>query len=126
MNKKVNIACAIAAIVFAVSAVKAETHSHGSFKADGSALVWNNDNKSWITPDKFWQNFTANRGGLTWQQSRHYPAYNQVKEHDTFLVEIDSGVCLMEFFHSRWRRANDVQRWDDKFNRYSGCDKVFE
>tara|TARA_B100001063_G_scaffold218143_1_gene221279 strand:+ start:986 stop:1114 length:129 start_codon:yes stop_codon:yes gene_type:complete len=41
------------------------------------------------------------------------------------MVEVDSGICLMEFYHDRWRRANDVRRWDDKFNQYSACKDVF-
>ncbi len=104
----------------------AESPSHGSFKTDGSAQVWHSDKNTWQTPEQFWLDFTEKNGGLTWQQSREYPPYNEVNEHDTFMVEIDSGICLMEFFHSRWRRANDVRRWDDKFNNYSGCEKVFE
>jgi hypothetical protein len=32
----------------------------------------------------------------------------------------------MALFHSRWRRANDVRRWDPKFNDYAGCPEVFE
>ena len=42
------------------------------------------------------------------------------------MVEVKSGLCLMEFFHTRWRRANDVRRWDDRFNEYAGCAKVFD
>jgi len=32
----------------------------------------------------------------------------------------------MEFIHERWRRANDVRRWDDAFNDYAGCPHVFD
>jgi hypothetical protein len=32
----------------------------------------------------------------------------------------------MQFFHQRWRRANDVQRWNDRFNDYAGCAHVFD
>ncbi len=126
MINKIKTTCVIAVLVLSSFSVSAETAQHGSFNTDGSVQVWNSEKSVWITPEQFWQNFTANRGGLTWQKSRDYPVYSKVNEHDTFLVELDSGVCLMEFFHGRWRRANDVQRWDDKFNSHSGCEKVFE
>lgn len=32
----------------------------------------------------------------------------------------------MEFFHNRWRRANDVRRWDPLFNEHGGCPDVFK
>ena len=38
----------------------------------------------------------------------------------------DLNRGLMYFFHRRWRRANDVWRWDPSFNRYSGCATVFD
>ena len=44
---------------------------------------------------------------------------------DSALVEVEQGSCLMEFFHNRWRRANDVRRWDDKMNTVAGCAYVF-
>ncbi|MEM7020091.1 MAG: hypothetical protein AAF512_22465, partial [Pseudomonadota bacterium] len=61
-----------------------------------------------------------------WGQGTEYPSYKDVSEFDTFIVELDSGACLMEFFHSRWRRAQDVRRWDEKFNAYGGCPDVFK
>ena len=66
------------------------------------------------------------RGGLTWGSGTEYPPYAEVSELDTFLVQVDEGTCLMEFFHERWRRANDVRRWDDAFNNYGGCPHVFK
>ena len=30
------------------------------------------------------------------------------------------------FFHSRWRRANDVRRWNPQFNEVLGCSVVFD
>jgi hypothetical protein len=126
MINKIKIGCSIAVLLLSSFSANAETPQDGSFKIDGSAQVWSTEKSNWITPEQFWQNFTANNGGLTWQKSREYPPYDQVKEHDTFMVELDSGICLMEFFHSRWRRANDVQRWDDKFNSHSACENVFE
>lgn len=59
----------------------------------------------------FWQRYIVSKGGLTWGRSSEYPDYDKVKEGDTFMVELKQGPCLMEFFHGRWRRANDVWRW---------------
>ena len=36
-------------------------------------------------------------------------------------VEVEQGPCLLEFFQSRWRRANDVRRWDEAMNEVAGC-----
>lgn len=88
--------------------------------------VWHEDNQSWLTADAFWLDFTAQRGGLTWGTRTDYPEYSMVKEHDTMLIQIGSETCLMEFFHKRWRRANDVQRWDPQFSEFGACDKVFD
>jgi hypothetical protein len=126
MNNKTNLMFGIAALVLSSFSTNAATEQHGAFKADSSVQVWNSEKSTWVTPEQFWQDFTTSKGGLTWSKNRDYPVYSDVNEHDTFLVELDSGVCLMEFFHGRWRRANDVQRWDDKFNAYGGCEKVFE
>lgn len=76
--------------------------------------------------EQLWQQYTAGRGGLTWGRSSTFPEYSKVKEGDTLLVELQQGPCLMEFFHGRWRRANDVRRWDDSVNDYGGCPHVFE
>lgn len=92
----------------------------------GKLQAYNADAKQWTSLDDFWLAYAARRGGLTWPLSRVYPNYNQVREHDTFLVKLDSGTCLMEFFHTRWRRANDVHRWDDAFNKHSACPDVFK
>jgi hypothetical protein len=95
-------------------------------RPDGRLEVWDAEARQWRDPDAFWLAYAQRRGELTWGRGRDYPPYAQVEEHDTFLVELDSGVCLMEFFHRRWRRANDVQRWDDAFNDYGGCPRVFD
>jgi hypothetical protein len=126
MINKIKFTFGIAVLVLSSFSTNAATEQHGTFKTDSSEQVWDSEKSIWVTPEQFWQNFTTSKGGLTWPKSRNYPVYNEVNEHDTFLVELDSGVCLMEFFHGRWRRANDVQRWDDKFNAYGGCEKVFE
>lgn len=92
----------------------------------GEAVAWYKPTEQWLSIDDFWKNWTDSRGGMTWGRSEMYPPYDQVKEQDTFLVEINGGTCLMEFWHSRWRRANDVRRWDDGFNDYSACPHVFD
>lgn len=76
--------------------------------------------------EAFWQQYAESKGGLTWGESSSYPEYDQVKEGDTILIHVAQGPCLMEFFHSRWRRANDVWRWSDTVNEYGGCPHVFE
>jgi len=88
---------------------------------NGKEVAWNEDRKSWLSIEEFWRDYASNNGGLTWKDSRTFPPYNDVKEFDLFMAENDEGICLMEFFHSRWRRANDVRRWDDKFNEYQAC-----
>jgi hypothetical protein len=75
---------------------------------------------------EFWQTYIDSKKGLTWEQSTQYPEYDRVREGDLFMVELEQGICLMEFFHGRWRRANDVWRWDESFNEYSACPYVFE
>ncbi|WOT05821.1 hypothetical protein [Shewanella youngdeokensis] len=96
-----------------------------SIKA-GLTMAWDESSQQWLTIENFWRQWANSRGGLTWPASETYPPYEQVKEQDTFLVQLDGGTCLMEFWHQRWRRANDVRRWDDAFNRYSACPKVFD
>jgi len=100
---------------------------HGEAKYTNNSLqVWNENIKGWQSGEDFWLSYAQNQGGLTWPKSTTYPNYNDVKEFDTFLVQLKQGTCLMQFFHSRWRLANDVQRWNDKFNEYSGCPYVFD
>lgn len=94
--------------------------------ASGKQLAWDNEKKSWVELEQFWLNYAQRNGGLTWGRGTNYPPYDQVSEFDTFMVEIQTGPCLMEFFHQRWRRANDVRRWDDAFNQYAGCPNVFD
>lgn len=92
----------------------------------GQSMAWQAQTQQWLTLDDFWQMWANSRGGITWGKSQHYPPYEKVKEQDTFLVEIDDGSCMMEFWHGRWRRANDVRRWDEAFNDYSACPRVFD
>lgn len=93
---------------------------------NGKQVAWSVKDNKWLDLESFWRSYAKDNGGLTWGQSDTYPPYNDVKEYDLFMVEVKSGLCLMEFYHTRWRRANDVRRWDDKFNEYAGCAKVFE
>ena len=73
--------------------------------------------KSGENVESFWMKYARSKGGLTWGKSASYPEYEKVKEGDTLLIQLKQGPCLMEFFHSRWRRANDVRRWDDSINK---------
>lgn len=93
---------------------------------NGESQAWNDREKRWNTLDEFWKNYADRRGGYTWGHSNEYPEYDKVSEFDTFLVKTAKGNCLMQFFHSRWRRANDVQRWDDAFNEHACCPYVFD
>lgn len=93
---------------------------------NGKQVAWSEKDNKWLDLEAFWRSYAEQNGGLTWGQSKNYPPYNDVKEYDLFMVEVESGLCLMEFYHTRWRRANDVRRWDDKFNEYAGCADVFK
>lgn len=92
----------------------------------GQLEAWDKENSRWLSMEGFWQAYADRKGGYTWGASREYPPYEQVNEFDTLLIQLDSGNCLMEFFHSRWRRANDVRRWDERFNEYGACARVFD
>lgn len=120
---------AVTALLILVFAnLYAQTPADGSVSASesGAPQAWDAVDAEWISIDEFWARYTARKGGLTWGSGSEYPEYNKVSEHDTFLVVLPPGPCLMEFFHSRWRRANDVRRWDDAFNEYGGCPNVFD
>ncbi len=93
---------------------------------EGVQQAWDSTNKKFVSLEEFWRTHAKRNGGLTWGQSATYPPYNDVKEYDLFMVEVGDEICLMEFYHSRWRRANDVRRWDEAFNEYSACAKVFD
>ena len=111
---------------FAVLAQDAGTRD-GEVRASGDSLeAWDAVNEAWLSPDDFWQSFAERRRGKIWPSSDKFPPYAEVNEHDTFLYQHASGSCLMYFFHTRWRRANDVWRWDPRFNEYGGCANVFD
>lgn len=112
-------------LLLTVTAVHAA--DHGEMKGQGqNARIWDQTLMQWLDVESFWLNYASSKGGLTWGRGSEYPEYSQVKEFDTFLVEVDQGSCLMEFFHRRWRRANDVRRWNDQLNQYGGCPHVFD
>ncbi|PKH56705.1 hypothetical protein CXF83_06345 [Shewanella sp. Choline-02u-19] len=119
--------CMLLTLTSAAAATPAVGTHHGQVDMiDGQAMAWEQTSQQWLTIEVFWQNWVNTRGGLTWKSSEQYPSYEQVKEQDTFLVELNGGTCMMEFWHGRWRRANDVRRWDDAFNDYSACPRVFD
>lgn len=93
-----------------------------STRTDVKNLVWEPGTEI----ESFWLKYTNLKGGLTWGSTSQYPDYDKVKEGDTLLIQLDQGPCLMEFFHSRWRRANDVRRWGEPINAYGGCPHVFD
>lgn len=101
--------------------------NNGQLKKQGDGYVaWLESTQSWVKPKAFWLAYAKENGGLTWGQRQDYPPYEQVKELDKMIIQVKSGDCLMEFFHERWRRANDVRRWDQKFNEVGGCPNVFD
>jgi len=106
----------------------AQQPEHGAVRRSAGSdwQAWDKDTAQWIDIERFWMLYAERQGGLTWERGADYPDFAKVKEGDTFLVEVPQGACLMEFFHERWRRANDVRRWDDAFNDYAGCPHVFD
>lgn len=90
------------------------------------AEAWDGVAKQWVGLESFWRSYSTRRGGLTWGSRTEYPPYSKVREYDTMIINLPSGPCMMEFFHSRWRRANDVRRWDESFDEYGGCPHVFD
>ncbi|MEM7082838.1 MAG: hypothetical protein AAF465_08890 [Pseudomonadota bacterium] len=101
-------------------------HRNGEVREQDGYQVWSTELNRWVGPVQFWRTYAAMNGGLTWGERSEYPEYNKVKENDLMIIQVDSGPCLMEFFHRRWRRANDVRRWDPKFNELGGCPNVFD
>lgn len=94
--------------------------------ASGELLAWDEVAQKWLKPVTFWRAFAQRENVNSWGQSREYPAYADVRELDVFMVELDSGLCLMQFYHQRWRRANDVRRWSPGFNSLEACPDVFK
>ena len=92
----------------------------------GAAQVWSAGQTAWVSPEAFWLEFAPTTQGKYWGRSSDYPAYAEVSEHDTLMIEVDGEPCLMYFFHQRWRRAQDVRRWDPAFNELLACPRVFD
>lgn len=94
--------------------------------AQGQLQAWDKEGSRWLDISGFWKAYADRKGGYTYGPTSEYPPYDQVNELDTLLIQTAHGDCLMEFFHSRWRRANDVRRWDPAFNEHAGCARVFD
>ncbi|MFK8032001.1 MAG: hypothetical protein AB8G18_17355 [Gammaproteobacteria bacterium] len=104
----------------------AQDHREGQLRKSEEFEAWSQNLDRWVTPLEFWHDFASTNGGLTWGSRDSYPPYSKVKERDFMIINVASGPCLMEFFHTRWRRANDVRRWDTQFNEVGGCPNVFD
>ncbi len=117
----------IALTLILANSVQAQQPDNGEVRSEeGAYSVWSSSASSWVTPEVFWLDYAQQNDGKYWGRSREYPTYSEVSEHDTLLIETDTGICLMYFFHERWRRAQDVRRWDPKFNEIEGCPSVFD
>jgi hypothetical protein len=115
-------------LFLATQAVQGQEFKHGLMgqNTEGKVQVWDQNKTKWTDVQSFWINFAKSNEAKFWGETDTYPNYDDVKEFDMVLIQLNDGVCLMQFFHSRWRRANDVQRWDDAFNDFSGCASVFD
>ena len=120
------LACIVAAACSAEERVAGNRDGQVTAQADGGFVAWDARQAAWLDPEAFWQSYASAQGDRNWPSGAEYPPYEEVQEHDTFLVKTDHGPCLMYFFHTRWRRANDVRRWGDEFNDYGGCPYVFD
>ncbi len=123
--KKLALVCLVATTAFADTPAPGdrdgEIHQH-----DNGFLAWDAEGERWLSPDAFWDAFAGRERGRNWGRGEQFPRFRDVNEHDAFTIETEDGACLMYFFHRRWRRANDVWRWDPAFNQYSGCATVFQ
>lgn len=93
---------------------------------DDNMIAWDAEKQKWMEIEHFWMSYTKRNGGKAWGTGRVFPNYSEVNEFDTFLYETKKGKCLMAFYHERWRRAQDVERWDERHNEYGGCPFVFD
>jgi len=106
---------------------QAQTAGDGQVRqSDAGVEVWSEADSMWVKPEVFWESYARESNGKYWGRSVDYPPYNDVSEHDTLMIQNEDGACLMYFFHSRWRRAQDVRRWDPAQNQIGGCPRVFE
>ncbi len=112
----------LCAVMFIPASVLHADNGTSAAEATQAVVQW----QPGINIETFWMDYANSKGGLTWGKSKTYPEYEKVKEGDTILIQVAQGPCLMEFFHERWRRANDVRRWDPSVNEYGGCPYVFD
>ena len=126
LRKTLLLLLALPAIAFAERFGPGERDGEVHKLNDGSFMAWDAVNEQWLMPEEFWRAFAARERGRNWGSGSEFPPYDSVNEHDTFVLVVDTGPCLMYFFHTRWRRANDVWRWDPVFNDYGGCPNVFD
>lgn len=96
------------------------------YRGASKVQAWSANAEQWLSIESFWLTFTDNNDGRFWGRSTDYPPYNELNERDALLVVVEQGSCLMYFWHGRWRRAQDVWRWDDAFNDQLGCPYVFD
>ncbi len=115
-------------LAICVTTVLAQSTANGTIdrQTPTAWMAWDAEAGEWTDIETFWLRYAQRKGGLTYGPTKQYPKYEEVNELDTLLIQLPQGPCLMEFFHSRWRRANDVRRWDDAFNEYGGCPYVFD
>lgn len=116
-------------VIWGLWAGTISAQEHGSIHGEGgpdSLWVWQAESQQWLTITEYWQWFAGQTGAKHWGSATGYPQYDQVNESDTLLLQLEQRPCLMQFFHAWWRHANDVQRWDDKYNHYGGCPYVFD
>ncbi|SET11817.1 hypothetical protein [Thalassotalea agarivorans] len=88
--------------------------------------IYYGPSQQWMQVEDFWRTFAQDNYGGYKYTGPLYPPYEQAQEFDLLLLEIPYGACLMQFYHERWRRANDVWRWNEKLNEYGGCAHVFD
>ena len=123
-----------------------DTVAPGGLEPVMDAVIWYQPLQRWLNVESFWRSYAESlqqgqsgvdqhgaqntssiqAGGKFWGESTQYPEYADVSELDTLMIRVDDAVCLMQFYHSRWRRAQDVRRWDEALNRYGACPIVFE
>jgi hypothetical protein len=96
------------------------------YQSGEETLAWSGISQQWLPVVDFWLEYAPTAQGKFWGRSAQYPKYEDVNEHDTLLIQVQQGPCLMYFFHNRWRRAQDVRRWDPDFNDLLGCPNVFD
>ena len=101
-------------------------HDGQIYQSTSGPQVWHARSGTWVGPETFWLDYASENQGRFWGRGSNYPPYREVSEHDTILIEVEAGPCLMYFFHRRWRRAQDVRRWDPAFNDIGGCPRVFQ